>query len=260
MKREKHRDDRDYDKSQLRENFHGKNLHRDYSAHFFRWSFAKRFSSPTTNVLDIGCGQDTPLMNILTKSAVNRLCGVYVGCDLNKLRTTNHNRCHLFGEFNFVEQGDELLDMFPAKFGMITHFEVFEHMLPIHGLVLLENCRKLLADDGVMIMSTPCYDGKRHAANHIHEYTNEELHAALIECGFTVEKRFGTFMDVRHIGKDHGRFDSDPPIDLQEPIARLFDSLANYYSNDALSCFFAPLYPDRSRNNVWICRGSSRTR
>ena len=252
-RREKNRDDRDYDKTQLREKFYSRNLSRDYSAHFFRWSFAKRFSTVQTNVLDIGCGQDMPLMKVLC-NAVSRLCGIYVGCDLNSLNNVKRNNCHLFGDFNFVERSNELLEKFPMKFDLITHFEVFEHMLPVHGMKMLDNCKSLLSENGVMIMSTPCYDGKHHAANHIHEYDNDELKQAIESSGFEIEKRFGTFMNIRDIGKDHGRFDTDPAVELQEPITKLFEMLSAYYSNDALSCFFAPIYPDRSRNNTWICK------
>ena len=253
MKREKNRDDRNYDTTQLRFSSHGQSLHRDYSAHFFRWCFAKRICKATSNVLDIGCGQETPLLRILTGGAA-RSCNVYVGCDLNRLRETKSQNCYLFGKFNFVERAGELIEKFPDKFDMITHFEVFEHMLPVHGLKMLDNCKSLLSENGVMIMSTPCYDGKHHAANHIHEYDNDELKQAIELSGFQIEKRFGTFMNIRDIGKDHGRFDTDPAAELQEPITKLFEMLSAYYSNDALSCFFAPIYPDRSRNNIWICK------
>jgi len=40
-RKEAQRDMRDFDTTQLHENGHGRTLHRDYSSHFFRWSFAR---------------------------------------------------------------------------------------------------------------------------------------------------------------------------------------------------------------------------
>ena len=96
-KREKARDDRDYDLTQLHEAGHGRTLHRDYSGHFFRWSFARRFITAKDNVLEIGCGEDKPLSKILTGGAaahVNR----YFGVDLNKL---NHYPINCDFDFNY---------------------------------------------------------------------------------------------------------------------------------------------------------------
>ena len=62
------RDDRDFDVTQLHLDAHGKSLHRDYTAHFFRWSFARRFIRNTDNLLDIGCGTELPLIKPLLGS------------------------------------------------------------------------------------------------------------------------------------------------------------------------------------------------
>jgi hypothetical protein len=60
-RKEKTRDDREFDTTQLHMAGHGKTLHRDYSAHFWRWSFARRFITAKHNVLEVGCGEDKPL-------------------------------------------------------------------------------------------------------------------------------------------------------------------------------------------------------
>jgi len=67
--KESSRDARDYDTTQLHEAGHGRTLHRDYSAHFWRWSFARRFITAKHNVLEVGCGEDKPLSKILTGRA-----------------------------------------------------------------------------------------------------------------------------------------------------------------------------------------------
>jgi 2-polyprenyl-3-methyl-5-hydroxy-6-metoxy-1,4-benzoquinol methylase len=253
--REVSRDTRDYDTTQLHESGHGKTLHRDYSAHFFRWSFARRFVKATDHVLEVGCGEDKPLSKILTGGAAARV-NTYTGVDLNKLRTSGSQRLKFFGEFNFVERWNELLKVEAIKknsgFDVIVHLEVIEHMKVEHGAKMLKAMFQLLRPGGAMIMSTPCYDGVRHAANHIHEYTVPELQKAVEKAGFKVERRFGTFMDIKHIGKippSKGGPNAEP-----EDVMRLKDLLAEYFDNDAISNIFGPLYPDHSRNNLWICR------
>ena len=252
MRREKLRDTRDYDTTQLRESGHGRTLHRDYSAHFFRWSFARRLITAKDHVLEIGCGEDKPLSKILTGGAAPHVAS-YVGVDLNKLKLSSSQRLTFIGEFNFVERWKELKKLFP--FDVVVHMEVIEHMKVKHGKELLKACHACLKTGGLMIMSTPCYDGKRHAANHIHEYTIQELGQAVEKVGFKILGRYGTFMDIKYIGKELPK----PPLtsmglNLRPMVAGIADALSAYYDNDALSCIFAPLYPDYARNNLWICR------
>lgn len=246
-RREKTRDDRDYDTTQLHATQHGKSLHRDYSAHFWRWSFARRFITPKDNVLEIGCGEDKPLSKILTGGASARV-NTYVGVDLNKLKPSNSQRLTFLGEFNFVERQKEVLKMQPGGFDVVVHLEVIEHMRVDLGAKLLKACFASLRPGGVMLMSTPVYDGVRHAANHIHEYTVPELEKAVRKAGFEVERRYGTFMDIKHIGKVE--------TDRVDPSAvkQVAKALSEYFDNDAISNIFGPLYPDHARNNLWICR------
>lgn len=249
----KNRDDREYDTTQLRAAGHGKTLGRDYSAHFFRWSFARRFINTKQNVLEIGCGEDRPLSKILTGGAAPHV-GHYTGVDLNKLKPSNSQRLQFIGEFNFVERYKELLKGDnKSGFDVIVHFEVIEHMKVEHGAKMLKACYAALKPGGIMLMSTPCYDGKRHAANHIHEYTVPELQKYTEKAGFKVEKRYGTFMDIKHAGKDLPQLADDPKA-MQAAIKLVRSGLEQYYDNDAVSCIFAPLYPDNARNNLWVCR------
>lgn len=248
QKREKTRDDREYDTTQLHANGHGKTLGRDYSAHFFRWSFARRHITVKDRVLEIGCGEDRPLSKILTGGAAPHV-GHYTGVDLNKLKTSNSQRLTFHGEFNFVERYKELLKGEGAGgFDVLVHYEVIEHMKAENGTKMLKACFASLKSGGVMLMSTPCYDGVRHAANHIHEYTVEELQKVTEKVGFKVENRYGTFMDIKHIGKV-----PTTRADVKA-IAEVKKALSEYYDNDAISCIFAPLYPNAARNNLWICR------
>lgn len=253
QRREKSRDDRDYDTTQLREAGHGRTLHRDYSGHFWRWSFARRFITAKDNVLEIGCGEDRPLSKILTGGAAAHV-GHYTGVDLNKLKPSNSQRLTFHGEFNFVERHKELVK--DGLFDVVVHYEVIEHMKVEHGAKLLKAAFACLKPGGTMLMSTPCYDGVRHAANHIHEYTVPELQKATEKVGFKVEQRFGVFMDIKHIGKVEPKVQAAlaDPVALKSAVNLLRRQLETYFDNDAISCIFAPLYPDHARNNLWVVR------
>lgn len=258
--REISRDARDYDTTQLREAGHGRTLHRDYSGHFWRWSFARNFITAKDNVLEIGCGEDRPLSKILTGGAAAHV-NKYVGVDLNKLKPSNSQRLTFLGEFNFVERHKELLKLDPAfkeGFDVVVHYEVIEHMKVEHGRKMLKAAFDALKPGGVMLMSTPCYDGKRHAANHIHEYFVDELQKETEKAGFVVERRYGVFMDIKHIGKQKpepaGSAAAPADPKLQDAIKLVRAGLSEYFDNDAISCIFAPLYPDHARNNLWVCR------
>lgn len=242
------RDNRDYDTTQLHEAGHGRTLHRDYSSHFFRWSFARRFITAKHNVLEVGCGEDKPLSKILTGGAAAHV-NHYTGVDLNKLKPSASQRLTFHGEFNFVERYKELLKVRPEGFDVVVNYEVIEHMKIEHGAKLLKAMLLSLKPGGVLLLSTPVYDGVRHAANHIHEYTVPELQKAIEKAGFVVERRFGTFMDIKHIGKtDLG------DAKLNDAVKLLRSKLGEYFDNDAISNLFGPLYPDHARNNLWVCR------
>lgn len=249
-KREKKRDDREFDQTQLRENGHGRTLHRDYSAHFFRWSFARRFIKRTNHVLEVGCGQDKPLSKILTGGAAANV-DTYVGVDLNPLKPSNSQRLTFLGEFNFVTKYKEVQKLRPEGFDVVVHFEVIEHMSVANGRKMLNAMFKVLKPGGVMLMSTPCYDGVRHAANHIHEYTIPELTKMTEKAKFVIEDRFGTFMDIKVQKKE----EPDPKYGLtKKEVQNVYRALSKYFDNDAVSNIFGPLYPDHARNNLWVCR------
>ena len=254
------RDVRDFDTTSLSAGMEGAKLHRDYTAHWHRWSFARRFIKKTDHVLEIGCGVERPLWRMLFHGTMPLAAG-YVGVDLNPLPKgvgAKHKLSEIVGGFNFVQSWRDLKRPVGASgkagFDVIVHLEVIEHMKVEHGRKLLKGAFELLRPGGVMLMSTPVYDGKRHAANHIHEYTVPELQRIVEQAGFAVEQRFGTFMDVREL---RNAIKAKPEFmnpDLVDEVGRVSKALSAYYDNDAISCIFAPLFPDYARNNLWVCR------
>jgi hypothetical protein len=181
-----------------------------------------------------------------------------VGCDLNKIKhkpTSTNVDVSILEEFSFVDRWKELLKAHGKVFTHAVSFEVIEHMAPEDGLNLLKGVRNLLIDDGVFFLSTPVYDGVHHAKNHIHEYTIEELTNLIKKAGFEVERRFGTFMNLRDIEKATKSKEEHARLGLPAgSLGAMYKAMSEYYDNEAVSCFFAPLFPDLARNNLWVLR------
>lgn len=248
------KEDRLYDGTQLHAGHHGYFVHRDYAAHFFRWGFASRWIKPGMRVLDIGSGQDLPLARVISAPNVYPNCKpeIVVCVDWNPIvRNFNPQWLSVHDQFDFclnwpqlvgslLQDNQTYVDIPEQHFDLITCFEVIEHMDLAAGDQLLQGAYGCLKPGGVFLLSTPVFDGSA-AANHIHEYTVEELYHKLIANGWVLRARFGTFasLDVmkRNILPEH---------------QQLVEQLSSYYGNDVLSCFLAPLYPDHSRNNTWV--------
>jgi 2-polyprenyl-3-methyl-5-hydroxy-6-metoxy-1,4-benzoquinol methylase len=231
------REDRRFDQTQLRAAKYGERVHRDYAAHFFKWGFATRHIGPTDRVLEVGCGGDLPLVNVLRMGGRYNPAS-YLGCDLNNVAAYRPAWATVKDHFNFVDDYLQLATEDAYTLGVCI--EVIEHMDVEDGRKLLAGFRTLLTDDGKLILSTPVFNG-RAAKNHIHEYTVPELQQLIEEAGFTVLERYGTFASYRDIVK------------VATPAHReVLDGIRQLYSEEVTACFLAPLYPDESRNNVWV--------
>lgn len=208
--------------------------------------------------------------------------GCYVGVDLNPLKATGMNWGETIGELDMTsEEGyDRALAAVPGNaailaaqgmtkrdlakldpedseriaadaelplrgYTMIVCLEVIEHMPPEDGRRLLENFRDLLSPDGRVILSTPVYDGKAMARNHIHEYFIPELQEMIESVGLVVSRRLGTFTAEPQL-KSHlkkiGRLD----------LLAMYEEAREFHSSGYMSGVLAPMFPDVARNNVWI--------
>ena len=226
----------EFDTTSLTASGHGYRVHRDYAAHFFRWGWVARQLDRTMSVLEVGCGTDYPFVKV-AEAYPNQLPARYVGVDLNRLAHPPDRKWTTFhGSFNFVERHAEL-----DQFDRVICLEVIEHMLPAHGASLLGAIHSHLKPGGKLYLSTPVFNG-RAARNHIHEYTVPELRATIEAAGLTVEKRFGTFASRRDLAR----------VAAPEHLY-LLDLIGEFYAADVTACFLAPLYPDASRNNLWVC-------
>ena len=237
---------REFDTTSLRENgSHGKYVSRDYAAHWFRWQHALRFVRKGMRVLDVGCGPDQMMIRVLCHSQ-SFVPDLWVGVDVQKLaKKSSVAWARVLDEFDVTRKWRYLLDEFSCKgFDVVTCFEVIEHMPIERGRALFKALKALVKPDGVILLSTPVYNGKHMAANHIHEYGFDELAAEIKRAGLIVDRVVGTFMTSQAIKR----------VATKEQRALVEELHARWYAWDILANFLAPLYPEASSNCCWILR------
>ena len=98
----------------------------------------------------------------------------------------------------------------------------------------------------ILLLSTPCFDSRVGAAkNHIIDDKIMEFEYSefknLLQKYFIIEDVFGTFASQKDY-KTHI---------VGTPYEKIFNRLHQYYDSNILSVFFAPLFPQYSRNCLW---------
>lgn len=251
-------------------------IHRDYIAHCLRWSFVakylrqgKRFEN--AHILDVGCGRDQPLIRTLYSGML--VPKSYTGVDYNKLtlhpslesvENTGRFELNLQGNCDFAECELDWEEEYGLKLisrkdstqwvrrpNLVTSFEVLEHVEPAHAKRIMKNIHRVLTDDGVAIISTPNWDGKRAAANHVNEMRHEALGRMLLDCGFKIREVYGTFMNQADFKRVVA---SDSGLPYSEAIGLLntFNKLHAYHDSNVLANIFAPMFPKAARNALWV--------
>lgn len=227
-------------------------LHRDYIAHCFRWTHIVKYLNEkkryiTAEILDLGCGREYPLLKTLYTARM--LPRSYVGLDVGPINP-------LLSSLESKSEGDHLISLYPTVTildipnytlpidpNLIVMFEVLEHVEKEDGIKILEIIRDLLKENKgcIFFMSTPCYDGNNKAGNHVYEWTYNELAEQLDDMGFSLIDVWGTFASI----KDYKPLMSAAKLEV-------FNALRSYYDSNVLSTIFAPLYPNASRNCLWM--------
>ena len=254
-------------------------IHRDQFAHWLRWQYVMkrhRLKLTEMKVLDVGCGTAALLRTMYR----NKLCPKsYYGVDIRKnvikeMQTSTEDRQLVnlrkrlgdelkFDAVNLVN--DDLSDLEAYEPDAVTFFEVIEHVNKPAGIEMLDKLKPLVKGDCLFYLSTPCYNGDEtveeeigpegntsdetkkqltgsHAGNHIYEWKYEELKEEL-EKRFEIVDVFGTFCSK-----------GDVYPNLTEAETEVYDKLKEYYDTNVLSVVFAPLYPELSRNCLWVCK------
>jgi len=217
-------------------------IHRDYIAHCLRWSHVMKFLGnkyKTARILDVGCGKEAPLAKMLYSSKMPP--EAYVGVDYGKIEPGTFGKYE--DRFEFWEQEDfaEFFDFSKEHggFNVVTCFEMLEHIEPEHVLRTLDNIKSMCSPDADIFISTPVFNGKA-AGNHVNEMTYEAFRAVLLQQGFEVIDRWGTFASI-----------TDYRDQMDDRLTWFFNEMRAYYDVNVLSCIMAPFFPEESRNVLW---------
>ena len=142
--------------------------HRDQFAHYLRWTHALKRVRLGHKVLDFGCGTSMNLAEVFYRNRFK--CDRYLGLDI---RNPNKKGQKLL-EKDWIEfakhdlVNDEIAQLYPEAWDMITSFEVIEHIGKHNAHAFLENIRSCCGENTEVLISTPCFNEKTGAAaNHI---------------------------------------------------------------------------------------------
>jgi len=228
-------------------------IHRDYLAHCFRWAFVGKLIKRGNYVLDIGAGTGN-LAETLYRNRIKP--GLYVAVELKESYLRELRALAEIVNFSMqILKRDMRKDCLPLTFkeifDVVCCFEVIEHFesyweKPHYLTNLLLEMKRAVRKNGVILLSTPNYDGIHQAKNHVYEYTEEELEFILLNHGLKVKKKYGTFMSL---GRSNQAKSMLTPAEFE-----VYQRLHPYYNSSILSVMFAPLHPSESRNILWILK------
>ncbi|KKL19881.1 hypothetical protein LCGC14_2461040 [marine sediment metagenome] len=238
-----------YNKTQLHPEhaFEKHVFHRDMFAHYLRWTHVLKRAKIGMKILDFGCGNGN-LLEVLWR---NRYKGkLYIGIDIRSKTIFNNS-----DKFKNVEWAsfvcDDLVNPisnFGNDWDIITSFEVLEHIGKQNADKFLQNISNCANDNTIILLSTPNYDEDIGAAsNHVIdgqvcEFTHSELQNLLVKY-FTIEEKYGTFASIK-----------DYYNELNDWQLEMYNTLSAYYDSNLLSVIMAPMFPEKSRNCLWVLK------
>ena len=229
-------------------------FHRDQFAHYMRWSHIVKKLKIGERLCDFGCGSGN-LLEVAYRNKYKQ--ALYVGLDIRE-RTIEKAK-EKFAAVDWAKFFAADLCKNDFKFHLIKahnvcSFEVLEHVGKQNAHVFLENFKACGREDATYYLSTPNYDKNVGAAgNHtydsgdgrgiaVQEFEHGELSEILQE-HFVIKQKFGTFASQRdyvHLMDEHQRI--------------IYDRLHEYFDVNLLSNFMAPMFPEQSRNTLWVMK------
>jgi len=230
-------------------------FHRDQFAHYLRWSFILRKIGAAERVVDFGCGKGH-LLETLYRN--RKTPAAYYGFDIRVKTVENAAKkfalpwAHFY-YVDLVKAEPETFTNMQMDANHVCSFEVVEHTGKQNIQRYLANFRACGNANAKYYLSTPNFDPEVGAAgNHTYdsgdgrghvpqEFNHEELQTILQESGFTILEKYGTFAsvkDYKELMNEHQRY--------------VYDALYKYYDSNLMSVIMAPMFPEQSRNTIWV--------
>jgi SAM-dependent methyltransferase len=190
----------------------------------------------------VGCGRYAPFYRSLLQHT--NYPERYVGVDLCPIKLPNVNQhwahfCKM--DITDYKQVSQLLHRYGA-YDLVVASDILETMPHRNGRKLLKACKRLLATNGTLLLSTPVREKGNREVND-YSYSVSDLAWILAELGYKLVKRWGEAANY---------------CDLQQTLELscndLLEPMRGYYSDDKLALLLSPLYPGKSTANIWVCK------
>lgn len=230
-------------------------FHRDQFAHYLRWTYVLNQARINDTICDFGCGQGN-LLEVLYRNKFK--AKKYVGLDIRKRTIQLATEKFAAVDWAKFDTVDLIKDKYPyekIQANKVCSFEVMEHIGKQNVPIFLKHLMTCGSNDATYYISTPNFDSYVGAAgNHtydsgdgrgvaVHELTHLEIEKAVLKAGFQIVKKFGTFASQR---------DYKDLLSKEQKV--VFNQLKEYYDSNLMANIFAPMFPENSRNTMWVLK------
>lgn len=229
-------------------------FHRDQFAHYLRWTHVLNQAKIGENICDFGCGSGN-LLEVLYRNKFRQ--ARYVGIDIREktiAKAVEKFQMVDWAEFYVADLVKNDFDFESIKADRVCSFEVLEHVGKQNAHNFLMNFKACGHDNATYYLSTPNFDETVGAAgNHtydsgdgrgiaLQEFEHEELQE-ILSAHFEIVKKFGTFASYR-----------DYRPHMNDWQREMLEVLKEYYDSNLISNIMAPMFPEYSRNTLWVMK------
>jgi|SRR5579871_221830 len=134
--------------------------------HWHRYVFTKQFV-PNKTILDVACGEGYGAAYLA--QFANHVTGV----DISEEAIFHAQKNYFLNNLSFISTNANKLSFNNNIFDVITSFETIEHLSKEDQELFLSECKRILKDEGLLIISTPnkkIYSDKNNYQNPFHLY------------------------------------------------------------------------------------------
>lgn len=230
-------------------------FHRDQFAHYLRWSHILKEARIGESFVDFGAGKCN-LLEVLYRNRYKPSRYIALEYKQSEVDKAKEKYAKLPFEAKFYQQDiiNPTMDYSKFQADKVVSFEVAEHVGKQNIKEFLKNFKACGKDKARYYLSTPNYDPNVGAAgNHTYdsgdgkgvvpqEHDHFELQASILDSGFKIIEKFGTFASQR-----------DYKESLNDWQQEMFNAISKYYDSNLVSNLMAPVVDaEHARNTLWV--------